>query len=244
MQKTNASDEAASAGFAARCRLGWLNKVERRLVMAIAVLAAGVLLFGAITQDVLDNDGITRSDSRFLHDFLGPRSGGFTVGLAKGVTFLGTGWAVYSLLAMLGFAVWRRTHRLTLPLFCIVWLTLGQAVRLGISRAVARPRPPQSLHLASASGFAFPSGHTASATVGYGLAAGLLLTLGVTHRRLVVAAAVILAVGVGLSRVYLGVHWPSDVMGGWTFGITWLAIAAVVVILARLIRAHGRRLRQ
>lgn len=224
--KTNAS------GGAGR-QLGRLYRRNQRLVIAVAVLTAGGWAFGEITQDVLDDDGIARIDNRLLHDLVGQHGDGFAVALAKGVTALGTGFVVYGLLAVLGLEFWRRTRRVILPLFCIAWLAIGQSVRLAISNAVARQRPPQSLHLVTASGFSFPSGHTATATVGYGLAAVLVLALGVRQKWLVVAAAVAVAACVGFSRVYLGVHWPSDVMGGWTYGVTWLAIPAVVVISAR-----------
>ncbi len=222
---------SASGGAGRRLRLR--QKLNQRLVIAVAVLAAGAWAFGEITQDVINNDGIARSDNRLLQDLVGQDGDGFAVGLAKGVTVLGTGVVVYGLLAVLGFELWRRTRRLILPLFCIAWLAIGQSVRLAISHGVARQRPPQSLHLVAASGFAYPSGHTATATVGYGLAAVLVLALGVRQQRLVVAAAIVIAAGVGFSRVYLGVHWPSDVMGGWTYGITWLALPAVLVIAAR-----------
>jgi membrane-associated phospholipid phosphatase len=120
-----------------------------------------------------------------------------------------------------------------------VALLSGQSLRALTNRLVDRPRPPHADWLINASGRAWPSGHTATAVLTYGLLVTLfwpILTRAVI-RVAAVAAATLIALAVGLSRVYLGVHWPSDVLGGWTFGALWLTIA-VTAISAQ--RSHAR----
>jgi undecaprenyl-diphosphatase len=82
----------------------------------------------------------------------------------------------------------------------------------------ARPRPEASLHLVGTQTWSFPSGHAANATI-VGLALALLLVRDPRRRLAALAAAALLALLVGLSRVMLGVHWPSDVVAGWAFGL-------------------------
>lgn len=87
----------------------------------------------------------------------------------------------------------------------------------------ARPRPGLVDHLVQASGMSFPSGHAANSAVVY-LTLALLVSQ-VAHgravRRYLVAVAVLLVGAIGCTRVYLGVHWPSDVLAGWSFGTLW-----------------------
>jgi len=114
---------------------------------------------------------------------------------------------------------------------------MGLILRLEISRTIGRPRPSPGLWLVGASGFAFPSGHTSTATVGFGLMACLLWRLrGRIWRVLIGALATLSAAAVGFSRSYLGVHWPTDVLGGWGFGIAWVALGGFFWCLARQFR--------
>ena len=84
----------------------------------------------------------------------------------------------------------------------------------------ARVRPDAIGHLVPVDSLAFPSGHAANATMVW-LCLALLLPRSARGRAFAVWAAVWLALAVGLSRVMLGVHWPSDVIGGWAFGLFW-----------------------
>jgi undecaprenyl-diphosphatase len=85
----------------------------------------------------------------------------------------------------------------------------------------------------------FPSGHATGAAATY-LTLGALLARFQPRRRLkiyLLALAVLLTVLIGLSRVYLGVHWPSDVLAGWTLGMSW---ALLCWLVARLLQRRGK----
>ena len=84
----------------------------------------------------------------------------------------------------------------------------------------ARVRPDAQGHLVPVDSFAFPSGHAANATMVW-LCLALLLPRTPRGQALAVWAAVWLAIAIGVSRIMLGVHWPSDVIGGWAFGLLW-----------------------
>ncbi|MGW0613749.1 phosphatase PAP2 family protein [Streptomyces sp. NPDC002788] len=112
-----------------------------------------------------------------------------------------------------------------------VWLalavTLGALLQQCLKAAVDRPRPVWPDPVDSAHYSAFPSGHAMTATVVCGLLLWLLHHHGVAPAlwRAALAVAVVSVVGVGLTRVWLGVHWPSDVVGGWLLGATVVAAA-------------------
>lgn len=89
-----------------------------------------------------------------------------------------------------------------------------------------RDRPPQILHAAAAAGTSFPSGHATLSTTVF-LTFGVLIAHFSKRKRVriyALTAAVILALGVGCTRVYLGVHWPTDVLAGWCVGSAWALI--------------------
>lgn len=113
-----------------------------------------------------------------------------------------------------------------------LWLTAALVVAAtatgaGMVQALkalfARTRPDVVDHLVTVGGASFPSGHSANSAIVYLTLAGLLTQVvrGRATRRYFQAAALALVAAIGTSRVYLGVHWPSDVLAGWSFGMLW-----------------------
>ncbi|HEY3483680.1 MAG TPA: phosphatase PAP2 family protein, partial [Streptomyces sp.] len=148
---------------------------------------------------------------------------------ARAVTDLGTSPVAYLAAALGGWlaagaAAGRRQRALTV-LLALAVLAVGQSLRTGLMLAVHRARPPVADWAVHAAGHAFPSGHTATSAMAAGLLAwGLLRALPGRRGQVLAGVCGVLAVAVGCSRVYLGVHWPTDVLGGWLFAACWLTL--------------------
>jgi membrane-associated phospholipid phosphatase len=201
------------------------------MLRAGAVFALAAVAFALLAVAVARRSGPLGPDERVLQDVVHWRSGALTA-LGKTLTTFGTDVVVYPLLVLGALVCWRRTGRPLAGVPAIAVLVTGQLIRIVINRTIARPRPPAGLHLVNASGYAFPSGHTTNATLAYALLA-IVLTMNFPRGRWAfITGAAILAIGVGLSRVYLSVHWATDVAGGWLLGISWLTFAALVTSAA------------
>ncbi|MGC0272313.1 phosphatase PAP2 family protein [Pseudactinotalea sp. Z1739] len=124
--------------------------------------------------------------------------------------------------------LWWRTRRPDLPAVALLALA-GGAVLMAVTKLlVDRPRPGEAAETATFS--AFPSGHATRAMVLGLLLAWLLVRWRRSWRRFLLAAGVLaLAVGVGLTRVVLAMHWPTDVVGGWMLGAAWFAVVLLVL---------------
>lgn len=123
--------------------------------------------------------------------------------------------------AAAGFLAVRR-HWLTLAL--VIGGTVSGSLAVGLVKStVGRTRPDLIDHLVNVWSASFPSGHAANSAIVYLTLALLLMQIVESRvaRWYVVAVAVLLVTAIGVSRVYLGVHWPSDVLAGWSFGTLW-----------------------
>src|SRR5690606_36751376 len=107
----------------------------------------------------------------------------------------------------------------------LVALGGGQILIHLLKHAVARPRPEVVSHLVEVSTLSFPSGHAMGAALTYGTLAVLAARFapGRASKICLGVLAVLITLLVGMSRVYLGVHWPSDVLAGWCAGAAWAA---------------------
>ena len=141
---------------------------------------------------------------------------------ARVMTFFGEP----TLLVAAGFLVagwlwWRRRHRLAVVLLLIV--LIGRGISEIQKYSIARARPELEPHLVVVQTSSFPSGHATSSMI-FGLTVALALTHDSRWRRWAAAGAILLSLLIGTSRVMLGVHWPSDVIGGWSFGLLWVLL--------------------
>lgn len=145
------------------------------------------------------------------------------------LTHLGSGLFLLSLTGLAAaWLLWRRRAREAATLLLLV---VGG--RLGIELlkwAIYRPRPAFEEHPVFVFSQSFPSGHAANSMITY--LALALIVVPERWRRMSVAAAVTLAGAIGTTRPLLGVHWPSDVLAGWTYGLM-LVLAATLVSRAR-----------
>ncbi|MFD7732417.1 phosphatase PAP2 family protein [Kitasatospora phosalacinea] len=121
------------------------------------------------------------------------------------------------------------------------WLVAGQLLRQGLMRGFARPRPPAAGWAFDASWFAFPSGHAFTSALSAGLLAWAVARVRSRAARAATAAAVLFAAVIGATRVFLGVHWPLDVLGGWLLAGCWLALGACLLPGLRTGPDGGRR---
>ena len=195
-------------------------------------IAVGMLLFALVAAIfvvlTVESRHTSDFDLRTFNRFIEWRVGWLTP-VVRTVTDLATAPVVFGLFVIIAVAFAIRRSNWRIPLACGLWLAVGQLLRLGINVAIARQRPPVTTHLVHASGYSFPSGHTTTATLAYPLLAWLLSLLIPAWRNTLWTVGAIIAVAVGLSRVYLGVHWPTDVLGGWCLGLSWILLGVGLI---------------
>ncbi len=201
---------------------------------AVVALLGFVLLFGLgvaageLLALVEGRDGSTGVDRSITIWAVAHRTDALTT-LARGLSTVGSQAVLVPVTAVVaGLLLVRRRFALAGALI-VAWggaLGLYTLVKL----IVGRHRPPEVLWLAHATSSSFPSGHATQSLATY---AALLLVAVVSWprlrgagRALVAVLVAVLVVGIGCSRVYLGVHWATDVLGGWLLAVGWLAIVA------------------
>src|SRR5689334_15182554 len=205
----------------------WLHSRELAPIIALVFIALGVWTFVVIASEVLEGD-TTAFDRTLLLAFRNPADISQPLGppaaqeAARDMTALG-GVAVLTLvlLAVVGYLYLIRKFRVML--FVVAAVGGGMILSTILKDAFARPRPDLVPHGSIVFTASFPSGHSMLSAVTY-LTLGALLARLETSRLVkayFLVLAIVLTVLVGISRVYLGVHWPTDVLAGWTAGGVW-----------------------
>ncbi len=211
-----------------------------RVTLASVVIALGFGLGAALAAGVLRGGDLSRFDlARYdavvAAAVIAYRFDSLTV-VARTVTLIGSAWVLVPL-TLLTVAILAIRRRWLACAAVATGMTISLVFTIVLKVWIGRVRPDDSDVLGAIStGFAFPSGHTLNATVYLGL---LVVLMALATRRpwlraVVIGAGVVLAAGVGVSRIYLGYHWFTDVLAGWAIGVGVLGF----VLLVTAVRAR------
>ncbi|MEQ8850021.1 phosphatase PAP2 family protein [Botrimarina sp.] len=222
-----------------------------RVAVAILAAVAGLCVTGFLMlAEGVGSGAIDRFDERLLlamrntedlGDPIGPR---WVEEAMRDFTALG-GVVISTLVTAGAVALLALKRKASMAIFLALAVATGVTLCLFLKSAYDRPRPQLAPHGSHVYTKSFPSGHTMTAATAY-LTLGVMLAR-VQRRRSVkwflVASAVAVTLLVGLSRVYLAVHWPSDVLAGWALGAAWASLCwiAALLITRQLHRSRGRR---
>jgi undecaprenyl-diphosphatase len=198
--------------------------------LAGSTAVGSMVAFVLLTLIVTGRDGAPLFGDEDLSSWSAGHRPDVALAAARGVTYTGTGIVPYVLVIVAGLVLGRTTRQRILSVAgCLGCLAAAQTVRFGVMSLVARPRPATAGWATHASGWSFPSGHATTSAVAGGLLVLVVLARAPHGRKSLVLVIGCWAVLVGLSRVYLGVHWFSDVLGGWLFSLCWLSLSTYVV---------------
>lgn len=203
------------------------SAAERRVWLTALVAALVAYFLFELTGEVLEGETRAFDEGVLLMlrdpaDPAMPRGPAWLTKMMVDITALG-GVTVLTLLVTLVVVYLALRHKYRTALFVTVSILGGWALSSAMKLGIARPRPEVVQHLVEVSDMSFPSGHAMLSAITY-------LTLGAMLSRLEERAslryffplvAVVLTLIIGLSRIYLGVHYPTDVLGGWAAGMVW-----------------------
>jgi len=208
-------------------RIAWGSATGLSLTIGLVALVVIGQSFLELLLDVVTDSRVAGTDRRILHlveTLRTPELDQFMYAL----TYLGSVRVILTLAAVV-VIIALLAGRYTDVVLLFLALAASELFVLATKTLVARPRPPLEDARIVQTGFSFPSGHAALAAAFYGTLAYLLIRAlrWDTLKVIVGSVAALLVVAIGISRVYLGVHYPTDVLAGWTLGVFWLAVIVV-----------------
>ncbi|HKO15282.1 MAG TPA: bifunctional DedA family/phosphatase PAP2 family protein [Gemmatimonadaceae bacterium] len=230
------------AGLRARHPRIWSFAVARfssgeylglHLTIGFVASVAALWLFGGVTEDVIHHDPLTAIDvqlATWMRAHATPA--GDHAGLV--VSAIGSPVAMSVLALTVLIVLARRRWWIVLSGWVAAFVG-GGALDWALKRVIQRPRPPGAAEFLYATSFSFPSGHTLGSLIGFGMLAYLLIAFWPPARRhgiAVLAGTLVLVLLIGLSRLYLGVHYLSDVIGGYAAGGVWLSACITGIEIA------------
>ena len=215
----------------------WLRRsgrLEISLLLAGLFVVAGVWIFIALAGEVLEGD-TTKYDEHILlalrqpgnpADPIGPH---WTLQVARDLTAMG-GVTILGIICAVVGGYFLLQRRYGLCAFTMGSVFSGSLLALVLKEAFHRSRPQIVPHLTDISTASFPSGHSMISSVTYLTLAAILARTSHDWKTKIffLAVAVILIGLIGCSRVYLGVHYPTDVFAGWCGGVTWAILCCIV----------------
>lgn len=217
-------------------------RLDGRILVTFLALAILLFVFVRLASEVVEGD--TLAFDKYLMaalrdptDLRIPAGPVWLRGTMIDLTALG-GVSILTVLTVIVAGYLLVARKAATAAFVIVAITGGALLSTSLKSLFHRPRPDLVAHLVDVNSTSFPSGHAMNSAVVY-LTLGALLAR--THlerptRVYILGVAIMLTLSIGFSRVYLGVHWPSDVIAGWIVGAFWAALCSVI---ASRLQIHG-----
>jgi undecaprenyl-diphosphatase len=212
-----------------------MGRIEARFILGCLLVAFGLTAAAALAAEIREGDAWA-IDRVLLLDLRVPGNLGQAIGprwfheVARDISALG-GFTVLSLTTAFScfmLATHRHPRRAAILAASVIFAQIAAEL---IKHLVGRPRPDIVPHLDLVYSSSFPSGHAMMSPVVYMTLASLLAAgeRKIADKLVLQGCAALLVLCIGLSRIYLGVHWPSDVLGGWILGSTFALIATFVL---------------
>jgi len=214
-----------------------VNTVGLELVAGLAILTGSAWIFGWMVEDLAEGD--TKVDTR-LADWLHEHASPDLTTFFEAVTRLGNVSTLLVVVLLTSAVLWRKGWIAELQLLVLAGVG-AEIITVGLKHGFQRDRPFFSDPLATESSYSFPSGHASVSLAVYGTL-GFIAARHLGSRRAqfaVLAGTTVLVLLIGFSRLYLGVHFLSDVIAGYSLGIAWVALC--VVLLQLRLRLKERR---
>ena len=217
---------------------GFYSVVGLYFVLALALAVLAVMGFAGLAN--LVGEGVTQPIDNAILLWIGRRRTPWLDRAALEITVLGSGSVVVMTVVVASAFLWLTRHRYSALL---LWIAVGGALILNavLKALIARPRPQLIEWRTPYAGFtSFPSGHAMAAVVVYGVLAYLVTRLepGLRVRRATFLIVIAIILLIGLSRIYLGVHYPSDVLAGYVIGFGWATLCAAGIEVVRYFRSR------
>lgn len=224
----------------------WIRKVNPRIVSFVAFfgglwLGACVLtlyLLAELSEGVLEREAFAFDKAILLHvhQLANPALDTLMISITR----IGDPRTVVPLtIAIFGFLWWKR-DRLEANFFALNALG-GAVLSYVLKLAFSKPRPELWPRLIPEETFSYPSGHALGSMVLYGFLSYLLASLYPQHAKAFYWIAAVLIIAIGFSRLYLGVHWPTDIIAGYGIGFLWISVC---IALLRLQQRKGKAARR
>lgn len=210
------------------------HRIDSRILIGFLLLAFGGFAFLELASEVGEGDTLALDRAilqglRTAADPSVPWGPDWLRGAMIDVTALG-GVSVLTIVTGIAVGYLVAARKLAMAMFVAAAIAGGATVSVLLKDVFERARPDLVVHLVEVSSTSFPSGHAMNSAITY-LTLGTLLARAQKGRALrlyLISVAIALTLVIGGSRVYLGVHWPSDVLAGWCVGGSWAVLCSLV----------------
>ena len=221
---------------------GTALRTDGRILIRFLILCVALFLFAKIGSEIVEGDTLSFDRAvitalRVPGDLATPIGPKWMMLTIRDLTALG-GVVILTLLTVMVTGYLIVQGKRATALFIVASIVSGSLLATLLKGVFQRPRPEIVAHLVDVSSTSFPSGHAMNSAIVYLTLGGLLAR---THedrpiRIYILTVAILLTLIIGCSRVYLGVHWPTDVLAGWTVGASWALLCSWI---ARRLQAGG-----